>query len=353
MNRQSATWCRIAGVAVIAVVALVVGTESYGQTSASVVKVKIEGAGATFPALLYKKWIAQYGSQHPDVVIDYKDVGSGEGVRRFLAGSVDFGASDGALTDEQMNAVTRGARLVPMTAGMVVVAYNLSGLGGDLKLIRDVYADIFLQRITKWNDPRLRSLNPGLNLPNRNIVVVARQDSSGTTFAFSNHLSTINGAWRKERGTGYIIDWGPAMRGRGNEGVAALIKHSDGAIGYVENASAFRLKLQTARLENKAGRFVVPSDQSAQATLASNVKQMPTNLRLFMPDPDGDESYPIVSFSWLLLYEQYPDVAKSAALKEFVRWALESGQSHSRELGYVTLPSEITALSRAAVDRVR
>ncbi len=331
---------------------LALHSQGRGQTSSSSSKVRLEGAGATFPALLYKKWIDLYTMQNPDVVIDYKDVGSGEGVRRFLDRGVDLGPSDGALTDEQMATVAGGARLVPITAGMVVLAYNIRGLGGELKLSRDVYSDLFLHRISKWNDPRIQALNPTLNLPNRSIVVAARQDGSGTTFAMSNDLSAINADWRRGPGAGYVVDWGHAMRARGNEGVAALIKQSDGAIGYVEYAFALRLLLPIARLQNKAGRYVAPSDRTGETALASNVRQMPDNLRLFLPDPDCEDSYPIVSFSWLLLYQQARDQHKSAALKEFIRWGLSDGQSLSAKLGYVPLPPDVAALSRAALDRI-
>jgi phosphate transport system substrate-binding protein len=352
-SRTRARWSTaILGVLAALGLVLALHSQGGGQTSTSSSKVRLEGAGATFPALLYKKWIAVYSAQNPDVVIDYKDVGSGEGVRRFLDRGVDFGASDGALTEEQMATVAGGARLVPVTAGMVVLAYNIRGLGGELKLSRDVYPDIFLGRISKWNDPRIHALNPTLNLPNRSIVVAARQDGSGTTFAMSNHLSTINEDWRRGPGTGYIVDWGQAMRARGNEGVAARIKHGDGAIGYVEYAFALRLGLPMARLQNKAGRYVAPSDRTGEAALASNVRQMPDNLLLFLADPDGEESYPIVSFSWLLLYQHARDQHKSAALKQFIRWGLSDGQSLSAKLGYVPLPPDVAALSRAALDRI-
>ena len=302
------------------------------QTTSST-KVRLEGAGATFPAPLYKKWIGLYASQNPDVSIEYRDVGSGEGVKRFLAQSVDFGASDGALTDEQMATLKPGARLVPATAGIVVLAYNLPGIGGQLRLSREVYADIFLRKIDKWNDPRLQAINPTLNLPNRSIAIAARQDGSGTTFALANHLSAVSEAWRSGPGVGYLVDWsGRAMRARGNEGVAALIKIGEGTIGYVEYGFARKLGLSMASLQNKA--------------------QMPSNLRLYVPDPDGAESYPIVSLSWLLLYERYPDQEKSAALKRFVTWGLSSGQPYATELGYIALPAEITSLSRAALERV-
>lgn len=339
-------------------VALSVAASSYAATPAesqtpAATRTRLEGAGATFPAVLYKKWIGAYTAQHAETLIEYKDVGSGEGVRRFLAKTVDFGASDGALTDEQIASVDRGARLIPVTAGMVVLAYNLPGLGGELKLSRDVYVDIFLRRITQWNDPRIQKANPQLALPKRRIEVVARLDGSGTTFALSNHLSAISPAWRSARGTGYLIDIERAMRARGNEGVAGVIKRSEGAIGYVEYAFALRLGLPMALLQNKAGQYVKASDHAGGAAIANHVKQMPENLRLFIPDPDGADSYPIVSLSWLLLYGEYSDASKATALKDFIRWGLTSGQTYSADLGYVALPPDVAALSRVALDHVR
>jgi len=314
----------------------------------------LQGAGATFPAPLYRRWISVYTTEHPEVAIDYKDVGSGEGVKRFVAASVDFAASDGAMSDEQMSQVNAGVRLVPATAGMVVLAYNLPGLGGELKLSRDVYLDIFDGTIVKWNDPRIRTANPGLTLPNRSIVIVARQDSSGTTFALTNHLSTISAPWRNVGpGVGYLVDWSRrATLARGNEGVAARVKISEGAIGYVEYGFARRLGLPMASLQNRAGRYVAPASPAGQAALASNVKSMPPNLRLFLPDPEGVDAYPIVTFSWLLLQDRYPDAQRTAVLKKFVAWCLTDGQGLSRELGYIPLPAEVASISLAAVDRV-
>jgi len=317
-------------------------------------KVVLQGAGATFPAPLYKKWIGVFTAQNPDVAVEYQEVGSGEGVQRFIAQSLDFGASDGAMTDEQMARVANGARLVPATAGMVVLAYNLPGLDAPLKLSRPVYADIFLRRITKWNDPRIRAINPGLALPNRSIAIAARQDRSGTTFALANHLSAISPDWQRGPGVGYAVDWsGRAMLARGNEGVAALVKTSEGAIGYVEYGFAERLHLPTAHLQNRAGRYVAPSNGTGQAALASSVAQMPDNLRLYLPDPEGEDSYPIVSLTWLLLYERYPDKQKSAALKRFVTWGLSAGQSYGPDLGYIALPVDVAKQSRAALERIQ
>src|SRR5499427_8333826 len=302
----------------------VLGTSAAAQTAGSKTIV-LHGAGATFPAPLYKKWIGVFMSQNPDVSIDYQEVGSGEGARR-----------------------------VPATAGMVVLAYNLPELGGDLKLSREVYVDIFLRRIQKWNDARIQALNPGLMLPNLSIVIAARKDSSGTTFALANHLSAINSAWRDGPGAAFVVDWsGRAMLARGNEGVAGLVKNSEGALGYVEYGFADRLRLPMARLQNRAGEYVAPNSRSGQTTLASNVRSMPENLRLYLPDPEGAESYPILSLTWLLLYERYPDQQKGAALKRFVTWGLTGGQSFSADLGYIALPPEVAALSRAALERVQ
>src|SRR5215510_6918453 len=331
----------------------VVAGPTAAQTAANKALV-LYGAGATFPAPLYKKWIGVFTAQNPDIALEYRDVGSGEGVRRFLAETVDFGASDAGLTDEQMAGVARGARLVPVTAGIVVLAYNLPTLGGPLKLSRSVYSDIFLRKIVTWDDPRIRAINPDLRLPSRSIVIAARRDGSGTTFALTNHLSAISSTWRQGPGVGYTIDWsGRAMLARGNEGVAGLVKSSAGALGYVEYGFAERLRLPVAQLQNKSGRFVAPSDRSGQAALASAARQMPDNLRLYLPDPEGADSYPIVSLTWLLLYERYPDPQKSAALKRFVTWGLSFGQSFGPELGYIALPDDVASRSRAALERIQ
>jgi len=341
------------------VVALVILAVLFGaatpQAQEKAGAVALRGAGATFPAPLYERWIQTYLRGNPGVSLVYDVVGSGEGQRRFMAETIDFGASDAALSDEQMTRVRAGARLVPVTAGIVVLAYNLTGVGGPLKLSRDVVADVFSGRIRTWNDPRIRAANPALTLPNRSIGVVARQDGSGTTFALTNHLSALSPEWRdRGPGVGTLVDWrGRAMLARGNEGVAARIKGSGDSIGYVEYYFAHRLGLPMAELQNKAGRFVAPSEVAGRVALAANVGQMPANLRLFLPDPDGPDAYPLVTLSWLLLYERYADPAKAAALKKFVAWGLTEGQALSRELGYIPLPTEVTALSLAALEHIR
>jgi phosphate transport system substrate-binding protein len=316
--------------------------------------VRLQGAGATLPAPLYDKWIAVFQQDHPAVSISYDAVGSGEGIKRFIAGTVDFGASDSAMQDSEIAQVPRGVGLVPATAGMVVLAYNLPELKGELKLKREVYLDIFAGKIREWDDPRIKAANPNLALPRKTIAVVARQDSSGTTYAFTNHLSAISTEWRdRGPGVGKVIGWpGGAMIARGNEGVATRIKISDGAIGYLEYGFAKRLNLPMAWLENKAGRFVQPDAQSGQQALLNGATAVADNLRQFIPDPEGETAYPIVTYSWLLLYDQYPDPAKLAALKDFVSWALGEGQRYSAELGYIPLPQPVAAQALKRVDGI-
>jgi phosphate transport system substrate-binding protein len=313
--------------------------------------VELSGAGATFPAPLYKKWLEVYRTHHPQVLVSYDPIGSGDGVKQFLAGAVDFGASDAAMTDAEMADVSRGVQLVPAVAGSIVLAYHLDGLGGPLKLTREVYVDIFLGRITSWDDPRLQRINPTLKLPRMDIAIVVRQDGSGTTYAFTNHLSAVSEEWR-DRGPGTVrlLQWpGNAMAARGNEGVAGRIKLSGGAIGYVEYGIARRAGLSMAWLENKAGEFVQPHGGSGLASLL-NI-QMPENFRVFEPDPAGEDSYPIVTYSWLLLYRHYEET-KAAALKDYVTWCLTDGQEFSESLGFVRLPPRVVSRAVCAVGNI-
>lgn len=305
----------------------------------------VTGAGATFPAPLYKRWIEVFQKQNTDISISYDAVGSGEGIRRFLSDAVDFGASDAAMSDAQMQEAPHGAVLIPTTAGIIVLAYNLPGIEKQLKLSRQVYTDIFLGKITRWNDPAIAKDNPELQLPDMGILIVARTDSSGTTYAMTNHLAAISNEWRDSGpGVGKKIQWpGKTMLARGNEGVAHKIQISRGSIGYVEYGYATRAGLRLAELENMHGRFVEPTASSGALTLKNNLPHMPANLRLFMPDPEGDTSYPIATFSWILLRRQYKDAAKRDALVRFVEWGLTKGQDFATEFGYAALPEEVAA----------
>jgi phosphate transport system substrate-binding protein len=343
----------------VAVLAVAIGGSATATRAGSPGKsvppgtIQLHGAGATFPAPLYKKWLEEYHKGRSEVAISYEPIGSGEGIKQFLAGAVDFGASDAAMSDSQMAEVKRGVQLVPVVAGSIVLAYSLEGLGGELKLTRDVYVDIFLGKIRTWNDLRIRRINPDLKLPNSDIALVVRHDGSGTTYAFTNHLSAISEEWRdRGPGVGTLVDWpGHAMAARGNEGVAGRIKLSTGSIGYVEYGIARRAGLSMAWIENKAGQFIQPHGGSGLATLLNT--PLPENLRVFFPDPDGQDSYPIVTYSWLLLYKQYDDAQKLAALKRFLRWCLTSGQEFNESLGFVRLPPPVVARATEALDGIR
>lgn len=316
----------------------------------------IEGAGATFPQPLYNRWIKEYGKDRPDLVFRYQGVGSGEGIKRFLEGSVDFGASDAAMSDADLAKVDpkRGAVMIPMTAGLVALAYNVPGVGEGLALKRDVYLDIFAGKIRRWDDPRIRETNPDLKLPALDIVTVVRRDSSGTTFVVTNHLGAANPWWRdRGPGVGKLVDWpGNAMTAVGNEGVAQRVKITDGAIGYMEYEFAERLDLPVASLQNKAGELVAASPQSGQAALDS-APTVPADLRVFVPDPDGAESYPMVSYSWVLLDKQYADPAKGQALKDALGWGLTEGQPIANEMGYIPLPATMVARANEVLSQVQ
>lgn len=348
----------ISGVAAVVLVASVMVSCGGGETvensatAKSEAEVQIRGAGATFPEPLYQAWIKRFAEVQPDVAFSYEGVGSGEGIKRFVAESVDFGASDAAMNDEEIAKVGRGVKMIPTTAGMVVLAYNLPGFDGELKLPRDVYVDIFLGKIWRWDDPRILEANPGINLPPKLIQPVVRRDGSGTTFAFTNHLSTISEDWR-DNGPGYgkQIDWpGGAMTGKGNEGVAQKVKLSQGAIGYMEYGFAKRLGLPMATLQNQAGAFARPAAETGSAALAA--AELPDNLRLFIPDPVGDASYPIVSLTWVLLYGTYNNAGKKAGLSMALDWALSEGQEMAVDMGYIPLPEVMVAKASQAVAEI-
>lgn len=345
--------------AALACAGLVLAVSAGGSTSAAAAdgepKVWLRGAGATFPAPLYEKWSRVYGTQYPQVSVTYDSVGSGEGVNRFVTGSVDFGASDARMSQKEASQVSRGVVMVPATAGMIVLAYNVRGIEGDLRLPRDVYVDIFSGGITRWNDPRIQAANPDLKLPKRNIVVVARQDSSGTTHAFTSHLASINPDWRQGGpSVGKLIDWpGSAMLARGNEGVSARVKMSDGSIGYVEYGFARRLGLSVASLQNKAGAFVRPAEVSGQAALSAAAARATEQERFVISDPDGVDAYPIVTYSWLLLYGSYDNAARGAQMIAFASWGLTEGQGYGRELGYLPLPAAAVEQGKRLLASVR
>jgi phosphate transport system substrate-binding protein len=327
-----------------------IGATSWAQGVKTSDLILLRGAGSTFAAPLYKKWIDEYAVSHPNVTISYDAVGSGEGVKRFLAEAVDFAGSDEILSESEIAKVP-GAIMLPVTAGMIALAYNIQGVNSELKLPRDVYVDIFTGKIRRWNDPRIQAANPGIALPRHDIAVVVRQDSSGTTAAFTNHLAAISPAWRAAgMGVGKFIEWpSVVLPASGNEGVAARIRLSEGSIGYVEYWFAKRLGLQMAALQNKSGAFIAPTAAAGELALSGRVAQV-KELATSVADPPEPGAYPITTYSWMFLYPQYRDRAKSIAVHEFAQWGLaQPGQNYGAQLGYLPLSGDVVALGLKAL----
>jgi phosphate transport system substrate-binding protein len=316
--------------------------------------VKLKGSGASFPFPLYGRWFKEYGKVNQEVRIDYQAKGSGAGIKDFINKTVDFAASDAAMTDEEIKEVAAGVQLLPMTAGKIVLAYNLPTGPKELKLSRQAYSKIFLGQITRWNDPVIAQANPGATLPDIGITVVRRADSSGTTFVFTQHLSAISEAWKNGPGTGTTVNWPGSdkfVASPKNDGVTATIKQTPGAIGYIEYGFAKLAKLPMAWLENKAGTFVEPTLESGQAALAG--VQLPADFRAWMPDPDGATAYPIVSYTWMLFYKKYDDPKMAAAIRNTVLYCLTEGQKVSGEMGYIPLPGNVVETVAKAVQNIQ
>lgn len=338
---------RTAALAVFSL-ALVLPTAGCGGDEGTVT---LQGSGASFPAPIYSRWFKEYNQKNPQTRINYQSVGSGAGVKAFIAEQTDFGASDAAMKDGEIEKVKRGALLLPMTAGSVVLAYNLPGVE-DLKLSREAYTGIFLGKITNWNDPAITKHNPGTKLPDKSITIVRRSDGSGTTYVFTKHLAAISPEWKNGPGVGKSISWlGNNVGGKKNDGVAALLKQTEGAIGYVEYGFAASTKQPTALLENKDGKFVKASPESASAALA-NVT-LPANMIAWVSDPSGAGSYPIVTYTWIMVYRTYQDEAKAKALKEVLTWCLGDGQKLANELHYIPLPDKVTSVVKKALDEIK
>jgi phosphate transport system substrate-binding protein len=308
--------------------------------------VKLQGAGASFPAPLYLRWFKTYNGSHPNVQVDYQSIGSGGGVKSFMDRTVDFAASDAAMKPEDMAKVEGGVQLVPMTAGSIVLAYNLDGVP-SLRLSREAYSGIFLGKVTKWTDPIIAKENPGVKLPNEPVNVIVRADSSGTTFVFSQHLSTVSPEFAKGVGTNNMPNWPVGTRSKGNEGVTASLLTTPGAIGYVEYGYAHSQNLHMATLENKSGNYVSATTDSAKAALASAT--LPPDLIVWVSDPVAKDAYPIVTFTWMILYKKYDNREKLDALKSLVAYGLTDGQKDSEALGYVPLPDAVVSQAQAAV----
>ncbi len=309
------------------------------------------GAGSSFAAPIFEHWLATYAGDHQDLVLRYDSVGSGAGIQSFVASSVDIGATDAPLSDDEADRVEGDFAQLPITGGMIAIAYNLPGLSGPINLPRDVYPDIFLGKVYRWDDPRIAAANPGIALPAKVIQVVARRDSSGTTFALTNHLAAISDAWAEGPGVGKKIDWpGGTMEANGNEGVAQRIKITENAIGYVEAGFAERLGLPLAWLENRTGGLVQPNVETGRRGLADGSESVPDDLTRTVPDPQGSRSYPIVTYTWALVRADYGSPEKTAAVHDLLRWALSEGQTDAEPLYYVPLPDNLVQAALAKLD---
>ncbi|HXY15284.1 MAG TPA: phosphate ABC transporter substrate-binding protein PstS [Terriglobales bacterium] len=329
----------------IAVLCLALVLPGFAQTT-------LNGAGATFPYPMYSKWFSEYHKLHPDIQINYQSIGSGGGIRQVLAGTVDFGASDGPMTNEQLAETKTKILHVPTVLGAVVPAYNVPGVTTEIKFTPEALAGIFLGRVTSWNDPALTGANPGVNLPNQPIIVIHRSDGSGTTFIFTDYLSKVSPDWQSQVGKNTSVKWPVGLGGKGNEGVAGMIRQMQGAIGYIELIYAVQNKIPYGVVRNAAGNFVKASLDSVTAAAAS-VKNMPADFRVSIANAPGKDAYPIASFTWLLIPAQSKDPAKGKIIADFLSWMVDDGQKMTTELTYAPLPENVAAKVKDEIKQVR
>jgi len=321
-----------------------------GRASAATL---VNGAGATFPYPLYSKWFSEYAKIDPSVKFNYQSIGSGGGIKQTLARTVDFGATDKFLTDAQLKSAPGKILHIPTVMGAVVVTYNIPGIGKGLRLTPDVLADIYLGKITKWNDPRIVSVNKGLKLPANAIVVVHRSDGSGTSAIFTDYLSSVSADWKRKVGMGASVNWPVGLGGKGNEGVAGQIKNVKNSIGYVELAYAFENKLPYSAIRNASGNFVEPTIKSTSAAAAGAAKSMPADFRVSLVNQPGKDTYPIVGFTWLLVYQQQKDAVKGRKLVEFLNWELKKGQKMAAAILYAPLPEKVVKMVENTIKTIK
>jgi phosphate transport system substrate-binding protein len=329
----------------IALLCVVLALPALGQTT-------LNGAGATFPYPMYSKWFSAYNKLHPDIQFNYQSIGSGGGIRQVLAQTVDFGASDGPMTDEQLSQAKVKILHIPTVMGAVVPAYNVPGVTGELKFTPEALAGIFLGKITSWNDPAIAKANAGVNLPNQPIVVIHRSDGSGTTFIFTDYLSKVSSEWANGPSKNTSVKWPVGLGGKGNEGVAGMIRQIQGSIGYVELIYAVQNNINYGTVKNSSGAFVKASLDSVTAAAAS-MKSMPADFRVSITNAPGKDAYPISSFTWLLIPQKSKDAAKGKMIADFLNWMLDSGEKMTAELTYAPLPQSVVDKVRAAIKQVQ
>ena len=312
---------------------------------------KLNGAGATFPYPIYSKWFNQYHQQHPEIEINYQSIGSGGGIRQVTAGTVDFGASDGPMSDQQLADAKKKIIHLPTVLGAVVPAYNIPGFKGELKFTPEVIAGIYLGKITTWNDPAIAKANPGVSLPGQSIIVVHRSDGSGTTYIFTDYLSKVSNEWRDSVGKNTSVKWPTGLGAKGNEGVAGMVRQMDGAFGYVELIYAVQNNITFGSVKNAAGVFVKASLDSTTAAAAS-MKSMPADFRVSITNAPGKDAYPIASFTWLLVPADWKDKTKEKVIVDFLSWMLEQGQTMTADLNYAPLPDSVKQKEREAIKTI-
>ena len=326
-------------------VCVVVALPALGQTT-------LNGAGATFPYPIYSKWFSEYHKLHSDVEINYQSIGSGGGIRQVTAGTVDFGASDMPMTDKQLQEAKTKILNLPTVLGAVVPAYNIPGVSGEVKFTPAALAGIFLGKISKWNDKAITSVNPGINFPDRDIIVVHRSDGSGTSFIWTDYLSKVSSDWKSQVGSDTSVKWPVGMGGKGNEGVAGFVRQLQGSIGYVELIYAIQNKIPYGSVRNSAGAYIKASLESVTAAAASAPK-MPADFRVSITNSPGKDAYPISSFTWLLIPAQSKDAAKGKILADFLNWMVTDGQKVTSALAYAPLPENVAAKEKEAIKQVK
>jgi phosphate transport system substrate-binding protein len=317
----------------------------------------ITGAGATFPYPMYSKWFDEYHKKNANLEINYQSIGSGGGIRQVTEGTVDFGASDGPMNDDQLKAYQDkhgfGILHFPTVLGADVPTYNIPGVDVELSFTQEAIAGIFLGRITKWNDPAITGSNKGVSLPANDIVVVHRSEGSGTTYIWTDYLSKISEEWKTKVGKGASVNWPVGLGGKGNEGVTGTVKNTPNSIGYVELIYAIQNKMPYGRVKNSSGAFVKADLASVTAAAAAAVKNMPDDFRVSITDAPGKTAYPISSFTWLLVPAKFSDATKRDAIKGFVKWMLADGQNYAEALSYAKLPKEVVAKELKAIDKIQ
>jgi len=335
---------------VFAVLALVAIGVAQGALS-------INGAGATFPYPMYSKWFDEYHKKNPDLQINYQSIGSGGGIKQVTEGTVDFGASDGPMSDEQLKTFQdkHGFPILhfPTVLGADVPTYNISGVSGELNFTPEAIAAIFLGKVTKWNDPLIAGANKGVNLPGSDIVVVHRSDGSGTTYIWTDYLSKVSDEWKNKVGKGTSVNWPVGLGGKGNEGVAGLIKQTPNAFGYVELIYAIQNKMPYGKVKNSSGAFIKADLAGVTAAAAGTAKNMPDDFRVSITDAPGKTAYPISSFTWLLIPSKFSEGSKRDALKGFLKWALTDGQNETEALSYAKLPKEVVVKETKALNNIQ